>query len=149
MNGNWYPWSASTNGNTATQYVQAWRHIHDIFVADGATKVIWVWAPAKEYAGTTSLASLYPGSAYVDLLALDAYNGGTGLWGMTWDSMPTLITGTYNHLIALDNSKPIWLTETASAEQGGDKGAWIRQSFLTDLPTQFTHVKGVILVQQQ
>src|SRR5207302_1992235 len=26
-------------------YVKAWRHIHDIFVAAGATNVAWVWCP--------------------------------------------------------------------------------------------------------
>jgi len=88
MNDNSYPWAASTNTNTAARYIQAWQHVHDIFVADGATKVLWVWAPAKEYAGTTPLASVYPGSAYVDLIGLDAYNGGTALWGHSWVLAP-------------------------------------------------------------
>ena len=144
MNDNSYPWAASTNTNTAARYIQAWQHVHDIFVADGATKVLWVWAPAKEYAGTTPLASVYPGSAYVDLIGLDAYNGGTALWGHSWDSLLALVSPTYNDLIALDPTKQIWLTETSSAETGGDKGAWIQQAFLRDIPRIFTNIKGVI-----
>jgi len=34
MNGKWQPWSIGVNGNTAAQYVTAWRHAHDIFRRD-------------------------------------------------------------------------------------------------------------------
>ena len=43
MNGNWNPSSEGVNNNTSGQYVQAWRHAHDVFVANGATNVQWVW----------------------------------------------------------------------------------------------------------
>jgi beta-mannanase len=43
MNGNWYPWCAGVNGNTASQYVKMWRHVHDLFTGVGATNVTWVW----------------------------------------------------------------------------------------------------------
>ena len=36
MNGNWYPWSESRSGNRPGDYVQAWRHVHDIFTRVGA-----------------------------------------------------------------------------------------------------------------
>ena len=55
MNGNWFPWSEQTNGNTAGQYVQAWRHVHDIFTRVGATNVSWVWSPNVENACKYSL----------------------------------------------------------------------------------------------
>ena len=42
MNGYWFPWSESANGNKAGQYVQAWRHVHDIFTALGVKNVTWV-----------------------------------------------------------------------------------------------------------
>ena len=52
MNGNWYPWAEndgnghSVNGNNPGDYVKMWRHVHDIFQAEGANNlVIWVWAP--------------------------------------------------------------------------------------------------------
>ena len=46
MNGGWYPWSERSNGNRPHEFVRAWRHIHDIFRAAGATNVEWVWSPA-------------------------------------------------------------------------------------------------------
>ena len=32
-------------GNNAPLYVAAYRHIHDLFLAAGATNVIWAWCP--------------------------------------------------------------------------------------------------------
>ena len=45
MNGDWFPWSEGVNGNPSGEYVAAWRHVHDIFAAVGATNVTWVWCP--------------------------------------------------------------------------------------------------------
>lgn len=147
MNGDWTSWSPGVNGNTSVQYVQAWRHVHDIFVAQGATNAKWVWAPTREYPGTTPLAGLYPGSSYVDAIGLDAYNGGSGLWGGSWMSLASLIAPTYTKLAALDTSKPIFITETASSPLGGDKATWIRQAYLTDIPTRFPRVGAMMWFQ--
>ena len=45
MNGNWYPWAEDANGNKPGEYARMWRHVHDIFTAEGATNVKWVWCP--------------------------------------------------------------------------------------------------------
>ena len=52
MNGNWFPWSEGVNGNQPGEYVAAWRHVHDIFTAVGATNVTWVWCPNVDPNGT-------------------------------------------------------------------------------------------------
>ena len=36
MNGRWYPWSESTNGNHRGEFVRAWRHVHAIFDRAGS-----------------------------------------------------------------------------------------------------------------
>jgi beta-mannanase len=74
MNGDWYPWNEGINGNTPGQYVQAWRHVHDLFTANGVTNVTWVWSPNIEYTGSIPLSGLYPGDAYTDWIAMDGYN---------------------------------------------------------------------------
>ncbi len=66
MNAGWFPWGVGTNGNTTTDYVTAWRHIHDIFEQEGATNVRWVWAPNVKPGLPTPYAELYPGDDYVD-----------------------------------------------------------------------------------
>src|SRR5215213_791659 len=45
MNGDWYPWGQGANGNTPEDYVAAYRHVHDVIAAAGATNVVWVWSP--------------------------------------------------------------------------------------------------------
>lgn len=122
MNGNWYPWSASVNGNTPQDYVNAWKRIKDIFVQEGSTNAKFVWCPNVNYPGSTALSSLYPGDAYVDWLCMDGYNWGDINGG--WQELTALFTPTYNQLTALSN-KPIMIGEMASAEQGGSKSNWI------------------------
>ncbi|TLM74721.1 hypothetical protein FDW81_04725 [Pseudarthrobacter sp. NamB4] len=75
-NGNWYPWSEQVNGNSAGDYVAAWRHVHSVVTAAGATNVTWMWNPNLPYWGSVPLTGLYPGAAYVDAVALDGYNWG-------------------------------------------------------------------------
>ncbi len=49
----------------------------------------------------------------------------------------------HNLLVSI-TQRPMMIAEIASAEQGGDKAAWIRQGLLHDLPTHFPHIRAVI-----
>lgn len=130
MNGNWYPWAAGVNGNSAADYVAAWRHVHDLFSLAGASNVTWVWSPNVVAPGFTALDQLYPGDAYVDRLGLDGYNWGTTQsWGSTWQS-PAEVFGASLAILRQLSSLPVVIAETASAEAGGDKAEWIRQFFV-------------------
>ena len=124
MNGNWNPWDPGVNGNTAADYVAAWRHIHNIFTAVGAANVRWLWTPITQYTGSTPLASVYPGDAYVDMVGVDGYNWGTTKPTTSWQSFSQVFDPTITGITAL-TSKPLWITEVASTEVGGDKAAWI------------------------
>jgi len=129
MNGNWYPWAEGVNGNTSGQYVAAWRHVHDIFTQVGAKNVTWVWTPNVIMGNTPTLASLYPGDAYVDWIGVDGYNWGTTQsWGSTWQTFDQVFGPTLASLQQI-SAKPIVIAEMASTEVGGDKAAWIRQFF--------------------
>jgi hypothetical protein len=146
MNGDWYPWGTAPgnpNGNSPADFVAAWRHVHDLFRQEGATNVRWVWSPNYHYPGLAPLAELYPGDAYVDWVALDAYNRGTGLTGSGWAELAALIRPSYDELTALTD-KQLMLAEIGSSEIGGDKAAWIRQALLADLPARFPRIHAVI-----
>jgi hypothetical protein len=131
MNGNWYPWSIGVNGNTAADYVAAFRHVHDVFAAQGATNVTWAWVPNVPYTGSADLPSAYPGDAYVDQVGLDGYNWGTTQsWGSTWQIFGEIFGAGVGQLQAI-TSRPIWLGEVASTEVGGNKAAWITDMFAT------------------
>lgn len=149
MNGDWYPWGVYNghNGNTPSDFVNAWKHTHDLFVAAGATNVKWVWSPNVRYGSNYPFASLYPGSAYVDWVAMDGYNWGGQVAGHPgWQSMASIFLNTYNQL--LPYGKPIMIAETASAEGGGDKAAWIQNSYFSDIPTKMPRIRAVIWFNQ-
>ena len=77
MNGNWYPWG--TTEATPAEFVAAWRHVHDLFAAAGATNVIWIWNPnVVNPMPDVELAPLWPGSAYVNWVGITGYFGTTG-----------------------------------------------------------------------
>ena len=125
MNGNWYPWAASTNGNTAATYVQAWRHVHDIFTQAGATNVRWVWCPNA--GGPTPVASVFPGAGYVDIVGMDGYNFGTT--STTWRTPTQIFSGLLRTVTTLAPGTPVLINETGSGELGGSKATWLTQLF--------------------
>jgi hypothetical protein len=124
MNGNWYPWAEGVNSNAAGSYVAAWKHVHDVLAAQGATNVMWVWSPNVPYTGSTALTGLYPGAAYVDVVALDGYNWGTSQTWSSWVAPSALFGEGIAQLRALAPGTPILIAETASAEIGGSKADW-------------------------
>jgi beta-mannanase len=125
MNLSAYPWSEGVNGNSAGQYIQAWRHVHDVFTRVGAANVSWVWSPNVPRRGSPAFHTIYPGPAYVDFVALDGYNFGTTATWSHWTSPDALFAQGLKQLRDVAPRKPILITETASAEQGGSKPAWI------------------------
>ena len=125
MNGTWYPWSESQNGNSRGQFVKAWRHVHAIFAAAGAINVTWIWSPVV---GTIP-AWQYPGPSEVDVVGLSGFNGGTILYARRWRSFTGLFDPSLDAIHALAPGKPVELTEVGSTEQGGDKAEWIRTMF--------------------
>jgi beta-mannanase len=134
MNGNWYPWSGTVNENSPALFIEAWRHMHDVFAAHGATNVRWVWSPMPQSVPDTpgnALERYYPGASYVDVLALDGYNWGSSHpeWG-GWQSFTQVFKAGYDRLAAL-GEQPIWFAEVGSADRGGDKAAWVRDMWKT------------------
>lgn len=148
MNATNYPWSEKVNGNSPGEYILAWKHVRDIFTSVGANNVTWVWSPNVEYTGTIPLGDLYPGDNYVDWLGMDGYNGGTSLpWG-GWLTFPQIFGPTYNNLVALAPNKPIMVSETASAESGGIKADWIKDTYQLQIPTNYPKVKAILWFNQ-
>ena len=150
MNGNWYPWAGANNGaNLAatTTFISAYRHIHDLFVAAGATNALWVFCPNVASVPGDSWnqwQNYYPGDAYVDWVGFDGYNWGTVQTTSTWQTFAAIAGSIYPSLAA--KGKPIMIAETASAEQGGDKAAWIA-GILPAMKTMFPAVKGLVWFQ--
>jgi autotransporter-associated beta strand protein len=112
MNGNWYPWAASVNGNTASQYIQAWQHVHNIFVSVGATNATWVWCVNVISGLPTPINQIYPGDNYVDWIALDGYNRVTN----GWQDFSAIAATTVTQLTNVAPGKPIMVAETGCTQ---------------------------------
>lgn len=129
MNGTWYPWCIGINGNTATDYVSAFRHLHRVMSA--ATNIRWVWSPNILLPGQSEkfLASLYPGDSYVNYVGIDGYNFGTSVTNLRWLTPDEVFTATVAAVKKITTTKPIIFAEVACSEQGGNKATWIDQMF--------------------
>lgn len=127
------------SGNDAKLYVDAYRHIHDLFVAAGATNVVWAWCPNVVDTDGTNDATLsyYPGDSYVDWTGVDGYNWGSG----EWQTFREVFKDIYPLLAG--KKKPILIGEMASSESGGDKAAWIN-AIVPSLEHDFPLIKAVV-----
>lgn len=123
MDGNWFPWGVGRNGNTASNFITAWRHIWNIFRGpdgQGATNVRFLWSPH------IPTASVYPGGQYVDYVGFTALNWAAA-HGDPWRSMNTVLSG----LVAGSRqfNKPIIVAELGSNSVGRSKATWIRNGY--------------------
>lgn len=130
----WYPWQDDLPDN----YVNAWRRMVDIFREEGATNVQFMWS--SHDLAVASQWDFYPGDEYVSAIATTTLN--FGAWG-TWQSFGALFEPQYAEILERAPGKPIFIVQLASAEEGGDKAAWITESFAA-LQEGHEAVHGVI-----
>ncbi|HEY7294036.1 MAG TPA: glycosyl hydrolase [Dehalococcoidia bacterium] len=145
MNGTWYPWGQQGD-NTPDKYIAAWRHIHDIFTAAGATNVQWVWSPNVIGDQAADFAAYYPGDQYVDWVGLDGYNFGPQIW--RWFAQ--IFGSSYDRLTAL-TSKPLMIAEVGTSEAlpqqaalNDTKAAWITDAFTDEIPKKYPRIRAVV-----
>ena len=145
-----YPWVVGVNGNTAEDYVAAWKYVHGFFERAGAGNVRWVWNPntlgdARPSAYDSMYGSLYPGDDYVDWLGLDVYNTGPNVdWGAPrWRSFDEILGGPYRAIAAV-SEKPLILAEMGSAETGGSKADWIADALSAETLAQYPRLRALV-----
>jgi Glycosyl hydrolase family 26 len=146
MNGGWFAWAEGVNGNQQGEFVAAWRHVHDIFAAVGATNATWVWCPNVDPTNSLQdLAPLYPGDEYVDWTGLDGYNWGTNpARPDKWRSFDDLFRSTYDEITqTIAPGKPLIVSEIGSTEHGGSKAEWIADA-LESAATEYPQLRGLL-----
>ncbi len=144
MNGNWYPWSEQINGNKPGEYVAMWKHVHDIFTAQGVTNVTWVWTPnnTDQHGKGGNLTSFYPGNEYVDWVGIDGYNYGTSKGGK-YQNFADVFYNAYHEIVGFTD-KPLMIGEMGSSNNGGDKAKWIADALTKFIPNDFPKIKAII-----
>jgi beta-mannanase len=154
MNGSWEKWNGATNGTSADSFVAAWRHVHDLFVRNGATNVVWVWCPnATDVPSATTApwnhwTNYYPGDAYVDWAGIDGYNWGNTATGSTWQTFAQVFgNGTSGVYADYASIKPIMIAEFGSAfggaPAGTSKAQWMTD-MATTIQTKFPSIEAVV-----
>jgi len=137
MNGDWYPW-----GDRATEFISAYRRVHDLFVSQSVGNVTWVWGINETYEPST-LSPFYPGNDVVDTIGISGFNFGTTQNFGGWKSFTTIFNPTYQFLVNNYN-KPITVSEIASTEYGGDKAGWVTNMFTSELPSKFPKITEIV-----
>jgi beta-mannanase len=144
MNGSWYPWSIVANGGSPAAFVQAWRHVHDVFDAAGARNVTWVWTvnridglpDAQRDVGTA-----YPGDAYVDWVAMTGFDWGHTQQHSSWRTPDEVLGDTYRALLPF--GKPIMIAELGTVRRAEDAGRWVGDA-VAALAARYPQVRAVI-----
>jgi hypothetical protein len=134
-------------------FVQAWRHIHDIFRAEGATNVSWVWCPGADPDSRTdpdysALQSMYPGDAYVDWTCLNVYN--KPLVTHEWLSFGQVLDKPMARIMSFAPNKPMMIGETNSMADPSDPGRraqWFADAFGSEIP-KHPQIRAVVIWQK-
>jgi hypothetical protein len=135
------PFGPGHAGDTASQFVRAWRHVVRVFRQERATNVEWVWSPNVDCDGKCPFKAFYPGNSWVDWVALDGYNYAS-VSHVPWMSFSRVFGASYRELTKL-SPKPVMIAETSTASRGGSKPAWIRQTFRT-IPSRYPRIRAVV-----
>jgi mannan endo-1,4-beta-mannosidase len=150
MNSTWYPWAGMHNGGEAAdaprKFIEAWRFIHGVFTAQGATNTRWVfspntgnpvsdnWEPKPERSHWNWWGNYYPGDRYVDYIGVHGFNG-PSRWDGPWRDFWTMLNldGTLDDMLAgLVTTRPIIIGEFATEEgrpRGTVKADWIAEAY--------------------
>ncbi|MDX9759022.1 MAG: glycosyl hydrolase [Bacteroidota bacterium] len=134
MNNPQYPWSTQA-GNTAEEFIRAWRHVWTLFREEGAENVLWVWSPKRE-----APRELYPGGEYVDWVGTGVFN--YGIHGDGWFGFEYLYESVYRSVVLFD--KPVMIAELGSVSSGGSRPDWFADAF-RKIAARYPATRAVVL----
>lgn len=135
MNGTWTVYSGIASMCDSDVYIEAWRHIYDIFEEEKVDNALWIFNPNdRDYPplNWNNQSCYYPGDGYVHLIGVTGYNTGNYFekkTGEKWRSFNEIFTHINNRFSVMYSDYPWIVTEFASNSVGGDKQAWIKEMF--------------------
>jgi hypothetical protein len=140
MNANWVSY-----GLDPENYKAAYTRIQRIFAEEGVAEeaVLWVFAPNGWSEPGQEFEKYYPGDEVVDVVGFSAFNFGACVAsGEGWDTYEEAIEPYMERMEAMAPGKPIFLAQTGTVEQGGDRGEWLKDTF--QKLSEETNFRGLI-----
>ena len=146
MNGNWFPWSGAVNGGGVKnkygdpqkadgpeRFVDAYRHIVDIFREEKADNVTWFFHPdiySNPEVRWNEAQNYYPGDEYVDWVGISAYGPQTPEEDY-WDTFPQIMRDAQSWIKEIAQRKPLALLEFGVTDHHplGKKSDWLAGAF--------------------
>jgi Glycosyl hydrolase family 26 len=110
MNAPWYSWGYH-HVRPAT-FAAAWRHLVQLFRANGADNVTWLWTIQADEAGTGPIKSWWPGARYVNWVGID------GFYYRSSDTFESVFGATIAQVRSMTKA-PVLLAETAVGPAAG------------------------------
>ncbi len=137
MNGDYYPWSCTINGDDPAKYVRAFQHIKKIFMEEGADNAKFVWSPNYASPPQVSpqckdLSRLYPGDEYVDYIGVSAYNWGKDTSrGPGWVQLQKLLDPFLDYTAQHFPDKQVIVAEMGVAHDAPDSeiSQWLHNTY--------------------
>ena len=126
---------------TASEFIAAYRHVHDVFEADGVTNVTYAWTMTAS-SFQTGGAAFYPGDDVVDVIAADGYNWYACPQGGSWRSFVQIFAPFY--AFGQQHGKRMIVAEWGVREDPaapGRKATWI-----DDASAQLQRWPGIVAV---
>lgn len=133
-----YPWSNSGE-NTPAEFIEAWRHVFNIFKEVKANNVVWVWNPWKP----THMHAYFPGEDYIDWIGVTALNYGSLNDDAKWYEFDEIYRPFHEKIKELPKL-PVMLAEFGSLQNGGNQKKWIKNA-ISVMATDFSEIKSIIL----
>ena len=133
-----YPWSEEGRVNSES-FIEAWKHVYQLFESADANNVIWVWNPWH----AESAVEFFPGEAYVDWIGLTLLNYAELNKGKKWKSFDQLYLE-YDSTGIFDYDIPVMLAEFGSLERSDRQTKWFVDAIKT-IREERPEVKAVVL----
>ncbi len=134
--------SRSSIVQSPSSFIAAWRRIHSIFRARGATNATFVWCPTAWGFETGEAQRYYPGDRYVDWICADGYNWAPGRPGARWRPLYRIFDAFYRWGVGRD--KPMMIGEFGCQErERREKANWLSDT-ATTLAARFPEIDAVL-----
>ena len=159
VNGDWFPWCGIYNGGGETtgygdstladgpeRFVNAYKHIIDLFAKENVKNVTWAFhvnsgsAPNESW---NNYLAYYPGDEYIDWIGVSVY--GMQNSDEDWLSFNEVFDNSYNKLASVSENKPLAIFEFGVADipKYGDKAQWIKKALGSIREGKYPRIKAI------